>query len=264
MYASRACRESEHYTAAAELYDSHVFYDVEGPLVHWQLETVEAKLGLRAGDRLADIGGGTGGFTHGIARRLAAEGAIAPLVTLVEPSAEMLAKAKARGEPELRLVHAGALEFLESDIACEKVLLKEVIHHLSPEQRSRFFAGLLERLPPGGQVLIVTRPQRPAYPFPEIASRLWAEGQAHHEVYEGELRQAGFEVEASLEAFPMRVAKTTWYGMLRSRFWSHLAHVTDAELEAGIAELEARHPGIEELAFDEVEVFLLGKRPRVS
>jgi len=140
------CAQSSgtHYTGRLAMrYDSQVFYDVSGPLVQWQLSRTMTELDITPSCRLADIGGGTGGFTHELAKRMASEGN-APQVTLVEPAEEMIEQAKTKANPALKLVHGDVETFLARTDECDRVMFKEVVHHIPVAERDKVFFRALQ------------------------------------------------------------------------------------------------------------------------
>jgi 2-polyprenyl-3-methyl-5-hydroxy-6-metoxy-1,4-benzoquinol methylase len=247
---------TDHYQAVAQVYDMQVFYDVKGPMVQWQAQHVVDKLALGSGVLLADVGAGTGQFTAEIARR----GIIA---VLVEPSKEMLAMAAKQQDVDMRLLQATAQEFASGERApgerFDRLLMKEMLHHVPPDERRSMLEGLKDRLAPGGRLLALTRPHKPAYPLFEAARLKWEQGTpaAFLTDYLALMQEVGFHVELSTETFPMRLKKDTWYTMVRQRFWSCFDGLSESELEAGIQELESRFPETDELEFDEVELFIV-------
>jgi len=246
----------------ASRYDEQIFYNVSGPLVQWQLAHVVDKLNLQPGHHLVDIGGGTGGFTHELARHLVLAGDATPSVTLVEPSAEMIAQASKRSEPSLTVVHTDVSTFLKDKIECDRVLLKEVVHHFPETERNHVFKNIFGMLSPGGKVLVITRPALlTGFPFPDFFLRYWAENQPTPESYEAHIREAGFEVcNDAPESFPLRIARAVWYRMLRERFWSWLSYFSDEQIEAGVEELELRYPGADDFEFVERVHFIVGTK----
>eukprot|EP00927_Polykrikos_kofoidii_P002291 TRINITY_DN10882_c0_g2_i4.p1 TRINITY_DN10882_c0_g2~~TRINITY_DN10882_c0_g2_i4.p1 ORF type:complete len:270 (-),score=48.93 TRINITY_DN10882_c0_g2_i4:61-870(-) len=244
-------------------YNKAVFYDVEGAYVQWQVEQVSRKLELSPGTNIIDIGAGTGGFTHQLVKKLVAMGDLEPSVVAVEPSGSMLAQARVLPEPRPSLMQADIKEIISSDIKCDVILLKEVVHHFPLEDRPAIASGLFDMLLPNGRVLIVTRPAKLVdYPFPEFFLEYWEKNQPNPELYEMLLRDAGFEVVSEApEKFPLRLSKTCWHEMLRNRFWSWLAHFSDDEIDKGIEELKSRFPGDDEdYMFSEQLIFIVGKK----
>lgn len=253
----------QHYVDAAKLYDKQVFYDLKGPLVQWQLEQVLSKLSLGAGTRLVDIGGGTGIFTLELVQRSGCS------AVLVEPAPEMIKQAEEReGGAGMRCVCDSLQGFLASssgsDERFDRVMLKEVAHHIPEDERTEAFTGLAALLEPGGKLLILTRPHNPDYPLFTAARAEWQKDTpaAFHPSLEDALRAAGLQVETTPEAFPMALPKSVWYDMVRQKFWSCFANLSDEQLEAGIAELEEKGAASqEEFNFKEVELFIVATKP---
>ncbi|CAE8702741.1 unnamed protein product [Polarella glacialis] len=258
--------DSKHYKDVATHYDAQVFYDTCGPLVQWQRDLVMSKLQLSPGDKLVDVGGGTGGFTHLLAKEMLAAGDLDPSVTLLAgcfrraPRLGDAGERRTRTEPSMQTMHGSAVSMVQVGMEFNKVLLKEVIHHLDAQERMVFLHGLWSGMPPGGRVLIVTRPQYPAYPFPEAAREEWAAHQEPHSVFEEQLRGAGFEVEVSTESFPLTMPKAAWNGMLQGKVWSTFAHFSDEKLSEWVQQLDIAHPG-PVFSFSEVEIFVVGVKP---
>lgn len=253
----------QHYVDAAKLYDKQVFYDSKGPLVQWQLEKVLSKLSLSSSTRLADIGGGTGIFTKELVDKSGCS------AVLVEPAPEMIKQAEEReGGAGMKCVCASVQDFLTSCAGdkekFDRLLLKEMAHHIPEEERKSSFEGLADLLEPGGKLLILTRPHDPDYPL-FAASRLeWQKDTpaSFHPGLEDALRAAGLKVETTSEAFPMALPKKVWYDMIRQKFWSCFSNLSDEQLEAGIKELEDQGAaGKEEFTFKEVELFIMATKP---
>jgi hypothetical protein len=55
------------------------------------------------------------------------------------------------------------------------------------------------------------------------------------------------------------ISKDQWLAMVADRYMSLLARFDDAELQAGIAEIDARHPG-PMMEFEDRFAFILARR----
>ena len=238
---------ASHYSGdVREVYDSAPFY-APGPYEAWLTSACLERLELRAGHTLADIGGGSGAFASKLKQETGAR-----WLTVIEPSADMLSGASsdmlvdaAECADATTWAEAGAPPaFAAVPTTYDRLLLKEVVHHLdAPERRSLFGALRTRRLrATGGQLLIVTRPHREIdYPLWPAARDVWAAHQPSEAQLETELRAAGFDaVKTHLHAYPHEVATDEWCRLVRGRFWSTFSHFSDDELLAACAHIRAQ------------------------
>jgi len=150
--------------------------------------------------------------------------------------------------------------------AYDVVLLKEVVHHIPEREVGALYAGLHAQLAAGGLALTITRPQLLDHDYPlfHAAREVWRRNQCGAEVYAGAMERAGFHpVEVLERCYTFRVPTRDWLAMVRSRFWSTLAaeHFTDAQLAAGVKELEDRFKGQDEVVLKDKLLFLVGRKP---
>lgn len=238
-------------------YEAAFFYE-SGEYQDWLLARVRERLALEdTGLILCDLGGGTGNFTAALA---AAAGLTEPILC-VDSSAEMLAVAARR--PGLVTRCQDALTFSAcQDGSFDRVLLKEVIHHLAAGDIAPLYLGLARQLRPGGLAVTVTRPQEVDYPLFSQARAVWRANQPAVEVLEAAMRSAGFEnVRTEETCYRAELPKSRWFAMVRARFWSTFSVFDDAALEAGLAELEAEHQGRQTLHFNDRLLFVIGQAP---
>lgn len=203
-------------------------------LTHLRLGSAPASL------RLADVGAGTGNFTAALAR--AARLSTPPLC--VDFSEDMLALARRSQYPPLETLCLDAVAFSRvspSERAYDRLLLKEVVHHIPEPEVAPMFAGFFAQLRPGGVCCVVTRPQEVDYPLFGAARAVWRENQPPAALYVAAMERAGFRVAQREAVFPATLPKPRWLRMVRSRFWSTFSHFSDEELEAGIREIEAEY-----------------------
>jgi len=107
------------------------------------------------------------------------------------------------------------------------------------------WADVLEkRLKPGGQVLVITRPQKGIdYPFFDEARAVWAAAVPPDDCLLNDLKTAGFEnVSTEVKGYPCTLPMSKWLRMVGNRFWSTFDKFSDAELEAGLNEIRAAYP----------------------
>lgn len=244
----------DHYATVGVRYEEGAFYDPSSSYNRWLIPLVAEALGLGAESRLADLGGGTGGFTAALAE---AAGLTQPPV-VVEPS-PLREQAAERGLGVLEQDAAGFAASAE-DAAWDALLLKEVVHHLSLGEFPELCQGFARGLSSGGRLLIVTRPVVPDYPLFAAARVVWRIGQPPAERYAEPLRAAGLEVELREEAFAFEIPKEEWFALIRRRFWSTFSHFSDEQLEVGIAEIDVAHAD-STLRFEERLTFVVATKP---
>jgi len=155
--------QEHHYKEASDNYHSAFFYS--GVYESWQLKIILKALDLSKTDRLANVGGGTGRFSSLIYKNAMLKHPVA----CIDPSRDMLSQAK-----ELEGVDAiccNSVEFArkKDQITYDRILMKEMVHHLSEEDFKTTFSLLLDKLPEDGKVVICTRPHEVEYPFFEAA-----------------------------------------------------------------------------------------------
>ena len=243
--------EAAHYSSAREQYDVAPFY-ADGPYVRWlEDECVDALRlqcrggGQRSAMRLAYVGGGSGSFAARLKQRFAAEGSVCEL-TVVEPSRAMLAGAEANQEIDC-VVNADARAWADSGAAgqYDRMLMKEVYHHCggTSTDRERTLRALRERLAPGGRLLVVSRPRDDVdFPLWPEGDASWAESASDISSTVAELRAAGFvDVDVRRRAYVCELELGAWCAFVRNRVWSNFARFSDAELDAGCAQIRATH-----------------------
>jgi SAM-dependent methyltransferase len=221
-----------HFNSIAEVFNRIWYFSDE--YKNFVIDHIIRDLSLSNKDILADIGGGTGSFTS----RLSKEKDLLKAYC-VEPSPAMCQEASKL--ENIIAVCSDAHTFLDSDLLFNKILFKEVIHHLP--QRTAFWKKLHSHLPDEGKILIITRPKNIAFPFFKAAKEAFARHQPSKELIETELRKGGFKITTNLRSHPFTLAKEDWYTMLRHRFMSDLGVFSDDEIEAGIMEIEQIYIG---------------------
>ncbi|OHV62905.1 class I SAM-dependent methyltransferase [Pseudofrankia sp. BMG5.36] len=258
---------SAHYERLAGSYDENWAYSEA--FLDWMSGAIAGSLDLTPGDRVADVGCGTGLF----AGRLLDVVGPSARVLCVDPSTGMLGQL-----PQvdgLVAIHASA-EDLAGDAAgrgggatgrsvlvepssLDAVVVKEAIHHVAAADRSWVVAGLADLLAPGGRLLVVMLPTTISYPLFDGALLRFEELQPDPEAIAAYMRDAGLAVTVGYQEFELRIPKDRYLGMVRSRYMSLLAMFDDDELAAGIAEIDARYPG-PVLVFPDRFAFVVGRR----
>jgi ubiquinone/menaquinone biosynthesis C-methylase UbiE len=126
----------------------------EGDRDDWQQpDRVMAALAVRPGERVADLGAGSGYFTLRLARAVGPEGRVFA-VDVDQPMSEFLRKRVAEADLANVEVILGRYEDpLLPDRGVDLVLVVDTYHHL--ENRPAYFRDLRRDLAPGGRVAIV-------------------------------------------------------------------------------------------------------------
>jgi ubiquinone/menaquinone biosynthesis C-methylase UbiE len=166
-----------HHDRLAPVYDQNWAYSPD--FLDWMSGCILARLRVKHGDRVADVGCGTGLY----ARRLAEH---TGSVVCADPPARMLEQIP--DDPRLVAVQASA-EDLASGSALVPgdqfvaIVVKEAIHHVT--DRAAVIGGLATLLAPGGRLLIVMLPTSIEYPLFQAAHDRFRELQPDPKVKEG-------------------------------------------------------------------------------
>jgi SAM-dependent methyltransferase len=192
-----------------------------------------------AGCRVLDVGCGTGRFAAALTESHGCT------VVGVDPSPGMLAVARGR-EADVTWLDGRAEALPLGDHAVERAFMQTVVHLI--EDRPAAWAELRRVVEPDGIVAILTVDPAGAPRF-WVADLLpsWAAIDAERcpapDVLMDELRAAGF-ASTHWRPTPMRLRYTRQEAahLLRERFASSLAHISDAEIEAGARRAERELP----------------------
>lgn len=243
---------SRHYERLASRFEVNWAHSSE--FVAWMSGCILARLAPRAGDRAIDVGCGTGLYARWLSERTGG-------VVCVDPSAAMLAQLpRGRGLVSVQ----ASLEDLATGEATlpwpkyEVVLAKEMLHHATDQHAA--LRTLAELTAPGGRLLLVLLAPVLDYPLFTAALERYGRRPADPGDIAAQLSGFGLRTEVTTESFRLAIGKDRWLGMVADRWMSLLAKFDDAELAAGIAEIDARYDG-PVLEFDDSFVFILARRP---
>lgn len=238
-----------HYDRLAPAFNENWAYSPD--FLEWMTGCILARLRVKCGDRLLDIGCGTGLYASRLAEH-------AGSVVCVDPSARMLEQLP--DDPRLVPVQASAEDVaaglvLRSNDRFDAILMKEAIHHVT--DRVVVIDGLTRLLLPGGRFLIVMLPTSIEYPLFKAARDRFRELQPDPKEIAAAMSNAQLEVELSCSDFPLVFQTERYLKMVRDRYLSLLSMFNDEELTAGVAEIRRRYVS-ESIEFRDRFAFVLG------
>lgn len=238
-----------HYDRLAPVYDRNWAHSPD--FLEWMSGCILDRLQVQSGDRVLDVGCGTGLYARRLAERSGS-------VVCVDPSERMLEQIP--DDPRLVAVRASAEDLMVGSPLLpvdrfEAILVKEAIHHVT--DRATVIGQVAGLLVPGGRLLVVMLPTSIDYPLFQAAHDLFAKLQPDPESIATAMRGTGLVVELSYDEFPLVFATERYLAMVRDRYMSLLSTFDDDEISAGVEEIRRRHPG-ERVEFKDRFAFVLG------
>ena len=211
-------------------------------------------LQLAEDDVVVDLGGGTGIYSAAIVDQVQLR---RPIV-LVDFSAAMLDQV-----PEnlpVEKVHMDALDFSEQPRRYDKVLIKNMVHHV--DDRLTLFRNLYQRLDSGGALLLVHISPKIDYPLFKAARDRALSWHADPDELERLLGAVGFRTEREVVEWPCAVPKEHYFEMVASKYISVLSSFSDEEINEGLREMKKAYCEKEVLEFIEHFDYIVGYKPR--
>lgn len=244
-------KTSEHYTNVATSYNQAFFHQDGSDYQRWQLGHILHHLRLQPTEQVVDLGCGTGVFST----LLYTEAGLRQNILAVEPSQSMLNHAQTL--PGITAHCTDALSFAQDQsIRYDKILMKEMVHHIPRADLPKLYRGIYRQLQQGGILLTVRRPAIVHYPFFQAALDLWPKKKSPVETLVKQMEGAGFSVSYQTYDYPVQIAKQQWFEMIKNRFWSTFSYFNDEELAAGLAELAAKYAQTDVLYFADSLMFI--------
>jgi len=211
-------------------------------------------LKLKDGDIFADLGCGTGNYTQAIVEQSNYD---FEKIVGVDFSENMVNQFKLKN-PKFEGYCSDLESFVSTNkIKFNKVLLKEVIHHI--KDYNSFYNQLKRSLFPGGSILIVTRPQKTNFPFFESALQYFSDHQISEKEILIQLNEAVFKHSVHNIKIPITIAKEQLFKMIKNRFMSTFNNFSDQEIEEGLREVDLLHSNKDEISFFDELIFITGQ-----
>ncbi|MDJ0678738.1 MAG: class I SAM-dependent methyltransferase [Xenococcaceae cyanobacterium MO_167.B52] len=243
-------RIQKHYSNIAHNYDALWTYNPD--FIKFVAKNIIEKLELQVNDKLVDLGCGTGLFTKGICKQMQLKYPI----LCVDSSSEMLKQIPVNHSYEP--IFMDAVEFSSKANNLDKILLKEMIHHVP--DKNKLIANLFNSLNPGGIFLLILLPPTIEYPLFELAKKTYEEVQPHYKTIETIFKDVGFKTEVSFVSYPLSIDKVRYFSMVKNRYMSLLSRFTDGEIQEGLEEMSAKYLSQSTLDFNDTFVFMVGKK----
>jgi len=166
-------------------------YEDPGRDAWQQPERVIEALGIEPGDRVADLGSGSGYFTLRLARAVGPEGRVYAVDVDEEMNAYLKERLRQANIANVEVIQARFDDPLLPDGAIDLVLTVDTYHHL--EDRPNYFRNLRRDLAPGGRVAVIDYDGRKGWFVRLFGHR------TPREVLLREMAEAGYEVAAQYD-----------------------------------------------------------------
>jgi SAM-dependent methyltransferase len=138
-------------TAAVAIAAHFAFFVVPLAWTHEPARLVDA-LGVRPGDRVADIGAGDGSHAVAVAKILGARGEV--LATELDPARRRaIADTAAREAANVRVVEGQPAATNLPDRCCRAIYMRTMLHHVT--DRAVFARDVVRSVEPGGRIAVI-------------------------------------------------------------------------------------------------------------
>ncbi len=240
----------EHYQKLAKQYDD--FWGNSSDFIEFLSKKIIENLQLKSTDNLVDLGCGTGIFSKAIASQIKLENKI----ICVDPSDKMLSKIPENSSYQ-PLVQ-DAVEFANEPGKYDKILIKEMIHHI--DDKERLLQGLFDRLNEQGILLIILLPPTIEYPLFQQALSVYESVQPNYNDLVNIFEKIGFKTKVNFVEYAVSIPKENYFNMVKNRYMSLLSRFNDQELKQGLIEMTEKYASLSNLEFCDRFVFLLGQK----
>jgi len=161
-------------------------------------QEIVAALGLTPGMAVADVGAGTGLFTHLIAEKVGQTGKVYAVEIAPTFRAHIAAQAKERGQNQVVIVDGSQGSTNLPDESVDLVFLCDVYHHL--EKPQEVLASIHRALRPGGKLVVID--------FDRVhgksADFVLKHVRAGQDVFRKEIESAGYSIASAQSSPPLK------------------------------------------------------------
>lgn len=227
----------KHYQNISKNFEKNWFFRPD--YVEELASELSLALGLKDGQNFCDLGCGTGNYTSKIVSHSKAKDIRITGVDFSQDMVDQFCKNL--------LYSTGICSDIEafintnSELKFDKVLLKEVIHHIKAPKI--FFTKLANSMNKGGAGLIATRPQNIDFPFFPAALKKFADGQPSLKQIHGYFEESSTKVLTSHIDMPITLTKDRLFKMIENRFMSIFGPFSESEISRGIDYIDERFKG---------------------
>ncbi|MDJ0509364.1 MAG: class I SAM-dependent methyltransferase [Crocosphaera sp.] len=239
-----------HYQNLANKYDD--FWSSSPDFIRFLGQNIISSLQLVPRDILVDLGCGTGIFSKAILSQLSLDN---PIIC-VDPSDKMLAKVP--NNDQYKPLVKDAVEFAHESGQYDKILIKEMIHHI--EDKEKLLEGLFQRLNLGGILLLILLPPTIEYPLFTEALKTYEAVQPNYNDLVAIFEKIGFKTTVNFVDYPVSIAKEKYFEMVENRYMSLLSRFDDQQLQQGLMEMREKYHEKSTLEFCDRFVFMLGNK----
>ncbi|MDJ0795606.1 MAG: methyltransferase [Calothrix sp. MO_167.B12] len=240
----------EHYQKIGSIYDDLWSYSDE--YIQFMATNIIEYLHLKPTDTLVDLGCGTGMYSKAILEQIQLDN---PIIC-VDCSEKMLEQLPS--SDQYKTMAIDAIDFVSQAEVYNQVFMKEVIHHI--EEQELLFSRLFQRLPIGGNFLLILLPPTIDYPLFSKALQRYERGQPHYEKLAKLLEKVGFHVSVNFVEYLQVIPKSKYFHMVKNRYMSLLSFFDDQQLAEGLAEMEQKYAQQSILEFPDRFVFITANK----